>query len=951
MVRSFHNLQINKRKSTPHFLLIITSLRGLGDKQTSQTMRKLFYFLLLFFAFGVSSCTYDDTSLWEKIDDHESRISRLEELCREMNTNITALQTLVEAMQEGDYITGVAPITENGQTVGYTITFKKSEPITIYHGKDGANGADGADGKDGYTPLIGVKQDTDGVYYWTLDGEWLLDKDGNKVKAVGADGKDGANGADGTNGADGADGADGTDGKDGITPQLKIENDYWYISYDNGASWTELGKATGEDGKDGSNGSDGQNGKDGDSLFASVSYDDDYVYFVLADGTSLMLPRFSEQRLDIVFEEVDNLACYPGASVEVGYTIIGGDDDTNIESFGNGGWSATVIKTSDTEGKIRVTAPEDGSNGKVVVLVTSGGDAAMRSLHFDEGILSFISYFYEVGYEACTLEVELTTNIDYIVEIPEEAQSWLSVADTRAELREDTLTFTIAENQDGDLRSTWVLLTNERGDYLQSFEIVQYPQPAKVEFTAKHMDIYPFSENMEHLGIYLSDLGFDEYGNIYPGGTYVYLEVFIPPFDGEGEFTLPVGTYTFNNSGDVEYWSIVGNCFYANAHEDGYLYGEYFDDATLVVTETGLTLTATTGYNNEYTIVFNYEEYNTEPKEITVDCADASYYGDVYTPGVTDNFYFFLSDLGLDEDGSLKANGNYYLFDIYTDILDTTNGIVMPDGEYVFDMTNSYAPGTFSYAYSRFYTTDEYGVTDSAYYDEGHLVKEGNKITATVVISGVTYIINFEGDVVIYDFSTTEDDPENPTPGEGMSTLTGDIELDITNAAYALQYYGDYFSYDTDNWMLYIYEDTVTMDGAFIMLDLLADPNAADIAGTYTADNGDDSYAINTYFPGYVDGDDMYGVWYTEMVEGVDITAMAPIADGEIKIECAGNTYTITFDCVDDKGNKIAGTIVANPLSEEPMAAALSVKKPAKQSRKASVEKPNSVKKSKLLVR
>ena len=71
----------------------------------------------------------------------------------------------------------------------------------------------------------------------------MLDDAGNKIKAVGIDGEDGADGEDGKDGENGADGTDGKDGVDGITPQLKIENEYWYISYDNGATWIQLGKA------------------------------------------------------------------------------------------------------------------------------------------------------------------------------------------------------------------------------------------------------------------------------------------------------------------------------------------------------------------------------------------------------------------------------------------------------------------------------------------------------------------------------------------------------------------------------------------------------------------------------------------------------------------------------------------------------------------------------------
>ena len=86
-----------------------------------------------------------------------------------------------------------------------------------------------------------MKKDTDGIYYWTLDGEWLTDEKGNKVKAQGTDGKDGVDGEDGNDGVDGEDGTDGTNGKDGITPQLKIENGRWMLSMDNGKTWTDIG--------------------------------------------------------------------------------------------------------------------------------------------------------------------------------------------------------------------------------------------------------------------------------------------------------------------------------------------------------------------------------------------------------------------------------------------------------------------------------------------------------------------------------------------------------------------------------------------------------------------------------------------------------------------------------------------------------------------------------------
>ena len=235
-------------------------------------MKKILLSVVLATTLVLTSCKFDDSALWSKLDeygqsikDHEQRISALEELCKQMNTNIEALQTLVDALEKRDYITNISPIREDGEVIGYTISFAYSDTITIYHGKDGKDGANGADGKDGYTPQIGVMKDTDNIYYWTLDGEWLLDAKGNKIQANGVNGTNGTNGSNGTNGTN------------GVTPQLKIENDYWYVSYDNGATWEKLGKATGEDGESG--------------IITKVEESETEVVFTLADGTTISIPK------------------------------------------------------------------------------------------------------------------------------------------------------------------------------------------------------------------------------------------------------------------------------------------------------------------------------------------------------------------------------------------------------------------------------------------------------------------------------------------------------------------------------------------------------------------------------------------------------------------------------------------------------------------------------------
>ena len=224
-------------------------------------MKKLLTLVVTFTTVMLSSCKYDDGALWDSVHGLEDRVAKLEELCKQMNTNITSLQTIINALQDNDYITSITPVMRDGKEIGYTITFSKSDPITIYHGEDGQDGEDGTDGIDGTTPIVGVKQDVDGIYYWTLNDEWLTDDQGDKIKAEGMDGNDGSN---------------------GITPKFKIENDYWYISYNNGDSWEQLGKATGED------------GTNGEPMFTDVDYEtsDDYVIFTLTNGTQIKIPTW-----------------------------------------------------------------------------------------------------------------------------------------------------------------------------------------------------------------------------------------------------------------------------------------------------------------------------------------------------------------------------------------------------------------------------------------------------------------------------------------------------------------------------------------------------------------------------------------------------------------------------------------------------------------------------------
>ena len=425
-------------------------------------MKQLFRFWVVATLLLMTGCSkeYDDSALLDRVDDLENRVSKLEQLCQQMNTDISSLQTIVTALQSNDCVTGVTPITENGNTIGYTISFAKAQSITIYHGKDGQDGGD-----SDFVPAIGVKQDSDGVYYWTLDGEWLLDDSENKVKAVGIDGKDGQDGTNGT---------DGEDGKDGITPQLKIENDYWYVSYDNGATWVQLGKATGNDGKDGQDGANGTDGIDGKSFFQDVTQDDNNVYFTLADGTVITVPK--GLALSIAFDEADLVVMSPNSTRNIGYTVTSATESVTVEVTSSADIKAQVVADSENglTGKIEIKTGETiDEYSKIIVFVSNGNKVIMRSITFEEAGLEVEENAIKfAAAEGGELTLEFLSNMACEAVIPEDAKDWISVMPSTRVMTEQSITLLI-ESNNGELRKSEIMVESTDGSLCVSYTIIQ----------------------------------------------------------------------------------------------------------------------------------------------------------------------------------------------------------------------------------------------------------------------------------------------------------------------------------------------------------------------------------------------------------------------------------------------------------------------------------------------
>ena len=162
------------------------------------------------------SCNISE--LDDRITDLENRV---DELAADIQDQISSIQGMLE-----ENVSVVSCVLDE-ETGIYTIVLSSGETIEV--SKAGSEASS----------VIGVMEEN-GEYYWTLDGEPMLD-DGNKVPVS-------------------------------VTPGIRVnpDTDMWEVSPD-GSSWLDTGiKAV-----------------DGASIFSKVDEDESYVYFTLGDGSSI----------------------------------------------------------------------------------------------------------------------------------------------------------------------------------------------------------------------------------------------------------------------------------------------------------------------------------------------------------------------------------------------------------------------------------------------------------------------------------------------------------------------------------------------------------------------------------------------------------------------------------------------------------------------------------------
>ena len=348
--------------------------------------------------FTAVSCSYDDTEIKSKVDELDGRVTKLEEAVNSINTNVGSLMTIVNALEKEVKIDKVVAL-EDGS--GHIIMFTDGSSITVTNGKDG---------NDGETPVISVGKDTDGLYYWKVNGDWLLD-DGKKIPAT---------------------------SKTEI-PQIRVNETTgnFELSFD-GESWQDIGSAGGA------------------GIFKDVIDGEDEVIFILSGNKEpIVIPKAQKFALNV--ENTSIPVDAPGSTVVVSFTVVYPDSGTTVDAIATGGIRIEQFMSQtigdEIKGQVIITLPETLTADTKLFLfaVNSKGTPSMRILSFEQGEIS-VTVNGELNLPATGGEITLfvRTNYNYSIETPDWITSSVTLL-TKA-VRDESITLTIAENKDATER-------------------------------------------------------------------------------------------------------------------------------------------------------------------------------------------------------------------------------------------------------------------------------------------------------------------------------------------------------------------------------------------------------------------------------------------------------------------------------------------------------------------
>lgn len=358
--------------------------------------------------------------------------------------------------------------------------------------------------------------------------------------------------------------------------------------------------------------------------------------------------------------------------------------------------------------------------------------------------------------------------------------------------------------------------------------------------------------------------------------------------NAKGESTIEAGTYTNANRGILLGYSGL------KINDKPVAFSEASATVTLKGDNYAFDITAKTVEGKKCHFTYNGPIYSMgseddETKKTIIN----NNFACGFTEGsgnVANNYYVVLANVKIN-DNMDAANATYCIFDLYSSI----NSGTVPNGTYTLDSKNSGKAGTAGAEYTYVYTTDGNGKYLSLVeFTEGTVTVSDKKIEAVMTTAeGVTYTIIYEGSLTF----------------DAISTLTEDLFLDSTTIDIVATEY-EWSDASLTNWTIELFDDFDAKSGLYMVVDIICDASASNYAGTYTASFMGN---VNSFFPGGVDEGYVVGSYLTTLLNNEPTETVAPISTGTITIACnTDGTETFTFNCEDDKGNKITGTLTGS---------------------------------------
>lgn len=368
----------------------------------------------------LSGCT---GMVQQELDDTHAKLAALQELVATVNKEINDLDKIVSAL---DTTHTIKPETFQETEDGYEVSFNDGTKIFVPYGKDG---------EDGETLIpVGVLQEEDSLYYWQVNGEWLLDDEGNKIRAGATD---------------------------GLVPQIKVEEGFWWVSVDGGKTFDKI--ASCEE-------------MNGVGVFSNIEKRNaNTLVLTLTDGTTIEIPCLSAFRISFNGPARESFAISAGELLPIPYSVLteGNTDEPIVVTAGTDGIYTSRIVEGETTGQgvVYVQAPEVFSEGYIFLTAYCDGVSALK-------VYSFTEREFTPGYDSLTVRLgsgDASSTIPFATNFYSVATydaDWLSIVPSE---KSDSLSFVAEPNPADTVRTCTVSISpKDNPDFvIASFVIKQ----------------------------------------------------------------------------------------------------------------------------------------------------------------------------------------------------------------------------------------------------------------------------------------------------------------------------------------------------------------------------------------------------------------------------------------------------------------------------------------------